>query len=168
MKRIRSYWALVEPYWEKVSIYDGPARFRRDFAGVPERTGHLLAAHWAQSEICNGGFDQFFWNSTGVLAPESVAGFQAIGMKRTAALIAKAMEAFGPKYPRGRTSRWIIIRKLRKKSQDGYALEHLEDRFYRLIQEENGGWESAATRYAKAPNNKLQRTRGAASESADG
>ncbi|WP_369973953.1 DUF4375 domain-containing protein [Polaromonas sp. SP1] len=35
---------------------------------MPSR--HLFAVHWCQSEICNGGFMQFFANSTGVLAPE--------------------------------------------------------------------------------------------------
>jgi hypothetical protein len=66
-----AYWALVEPYWDGVDIYEGPGRFLDDFKAVPARSAHLLAAHWCQSEVINGGFDQFFYNSTGVLAPDS-------------------------------------------------------------------------------------------------
>ena len=67
-----SYWRLLEPIWDSVSIYDGPKTFLRQYRRLPRAVGHLFAAHWCQSEICNGGFHQFFGNSTGVLAPEAM------------------------------------------------------------------------------------------------
>ncbi|WP_164468170.1 DMP19 family protein [Caulobacter vibrioides] len=48
--------------------------FLAGFSAVPTPSKHLLATHWLQSEVHNGGFSQFFSNSTGVLAPEAVAG----------------------------------------------------------------------------------------------
>ena len=68
------YWSLVEPISDKIEIYEGPEEFACAFAGVPRPAGLLFAAHFCQSEVCNGGFDQFFSNSTGVLAPEAIEG----------------------------------------------------------------------------------------------
>jgi hypothetical protein len=73
------YWSLIEPVWDEIEIYSGPEEFSRTFAGVPRSAGLLFAAHFCQSEVCNGGFNQFFSNSTGVLAPEAIEGFKAIG-----------------------------------------------------------------------------------------
>lgn len=99
------YWSLVDPIWETVSIYDGPEVFLRQYNASPEASRTLFAAHWCQSEINNGGFGQFFSNSTGVLAPEGVQAFRALGMPQTADLIEKAMAAFGAHYPRDRSER---------------------------------------------------------------
>src|SRR5690242_11902875 len=88
------YWAAVQPVWKLISIYDGPAAFCRQFTSVPREVGHLFAAHWCQSEVCNGGFHQFFLNPSGVLAPEAAAGFAAIGMTGCQAVILEAMGQF--------------------------------------------------------------------------
>jgi hypothetical protein len=79
-KGMTSYWEVLGPVGGSVSIYDGPELFLREFAALSAKEATLLAAHWYQSEICNGGFNQFFGNSAGVLAPEAVAAFISIGM----------------------------------------------------------------------------------------
>src|SRR5215468_5622343 len=79
------YWSIVEPVWNAINIGDGPEIFAQTFASVPRVSGLIFAAHFCQSEICNGGFRQFFWNSTGVLAPEAVVGFRDIGQAQVAA-----------------------------------------------------------------------------------
>jgi hypothetical protein len=71
---MNSYWDLVEPVWDEINIYDGPDVFLETFQKVPLKIGYLYAVHFCQSEVCNGGFGQFFFNSTGVLAPEAVRG----------------------------------------------------------------------------------------------
>lgn len=143
------YWRAIEPYWDEVSIYDGPSVFQRDLARVPQGIASLLSAHWCQSEVCNGGFHQFFYNSTGVLAPEAVTGFRAIGMTTCASLIKEAMAFFGDIYPRERQSRVDVLER--------YALENpgpkdqfwpLDKRFFEELEKENGGFQSAADRYA--------------------
>ena len=53
------YWAAVVPILDSISIYDGPEIFLSQFTSVQIGPGHLFAAHWCQSEICNGGFHQF-------------------------------------------------------------------------------------------------------------
>jgi hypothetical protein len=72
------YWNAIDPIWDDIDI-DTSESFQRTFQNVPRKLGLLYAAHFCQSEVCNGGFTQFFRNSTGVLAPEAIEGFAAIG-----------------------------------------------------------------------------------------
>jgi len=146
------YWDHVEPFWTFVSIYDGPEVFLRGFTEIPEHSGHLLAAHWCSSEVYNGGFHQFFCNDTGVLAPEAAAGFEAIGMPQTAAVVAEAMARVGQPYPRDREKRQDTFCTFGADSDDDgdwkSPFDDLDGRFYELTENENGGMEAAVDCYA--------------------
>ena len=109
MKPGQAYWNVIAPYWEFVDIYSGGCVFLQTFARLPQPAGHLLALHWCQSEVCNGGFHQFFSNATGVLAPEAEKGFCAVGMGSAAKIVAEAMLVFGPSYPRERAARRAFL-----------------------------------------------------------
>lgn len=144
------YWDLVEPIWEAISIYDGPENFLRQYNSAPEAARTLFAAHWCQSEICNGGFDQFFSNSTGVLAPEAVVAFQKIGMLETAALVERAMLLLGDSYPRDRDTREEAIETAWEASsdQENGPFGDMDPLFFTLIKEECGGFGNAADAFA--------------------
>jgi Domain of unknown function (DUF4375) len=137
------YWGIVGPVWDAINIYDGPEVFAQTFASAPKASGFLFAAHFCQYEICNGGFKQFFGNSTGVLAPEAVEGFREIGQAQVAALIEKAMSLFGRAYPRDRKERQVRLAELSRSSLDAP-----DEIFYSLIDSEGGGFTTAADRYA--------------------
>jgi hypothetical protein len=94
------YWNHVKEAYEEVSIYNGAEVFLRAFRKLPEYIGDLLAAHWILSEVANGGFLQFFLNSTGVLAPEAARAFERMGVPDVAQLVRQAMAYFGQAYPR--------------------------------------------------------------------
>lgn len=100
-----SYWQLVEPIWNDVSIYDGAQTFLVQFQRLPQAVGDLYAAHWVVSEVMNGAFPQFFSNSTGVLAPEAVDALKRIGLEDAADALAHSMTYFGDEYPRERVTR---------------------------------------------------------------
>lgn len=143
------YWKLVEPIWDRISIYDGPEKFLLDFGKAPERSRILYAAHWTQSEAMNGGLGQFFDNPTGILAPEAVEAFRSIGMPRTAAVLLEAMAFFGDPYPRDKSARQeVFSRFFEQEGEDAIPLHEQEDLFADLIEEENGGFWEAADRYA--------------------
>jgi hypothetical protein len=144
------YWKLVEPIWDTVSIYDGPETFLRQYNASPEASRVLFAAHWTQSEVLNGGFDQYFFNSTGVLAPEAASAFRQIGMPQTAAAVERAMSFFGIEYPRDRDERQEAIDTAHGASgdEDFDPFQEADDLFFDLIGEENGGFEAAADAYA--------------------
>lgn len=150
MKPGERYWQLLEPHCD-VNIYDGPEVFLRQFAGIPEAPQNLLAGHWCQSEVCNGGFKQFFENSTGVLAPEAAAAFETIGMPELGSLVRRAMAFFGSEYTRDRSRRIKILDHYR----DAHPIaldpfDGMNEEFFRLIEAEAGGWDAAADRYAEA------------------
>jgi hypothetical protein len=141
-----AYWDSIDPLWDEINIYDGSDIFLETFGRVPLKAGLLYAAHFCQSEVCNGGFDQFFFNSTGVLAPEAVRGFRAIGQDQVADLIEKAMSSFGSEYPRDRDHRQSLLDAL-----DDSAFDSLDEKFFALIDSEEGGFTSAADAYASLP-----------------
>lgn len=133
------YWKVVEPFWDLINIYDGPEVFRSTYDSAPKISGLMFAAHFCQSEVCNGGFGQFFSNSTGVLAPEAVEGFRQIGQPQVAAVVESAIELLGPAYPRDRDEREERVPHLPKG-----ALDVLDEKFFSLIESEAGGFEKAA------------------------
>jgi hypothetical protein len=137
------YWSLVEPVWDEIEIYQGPDEFVRTFAAVPRHAGLLFAAHFSQSEICNGGFAQFFSNSTGVLAPEAIEAFKTIGQDFIAEIIREACSLFGDPFPRDRSLRQGKLEKI-----GAALLDSLDQRFYGIIDSENGGFAVAADNYA--------------------
>lgn len=151
MKPGQRYLQLVKPHWERVSTCAGADSFLREFSLTPEAPRNLLAAAWCQSEVCNGGFNQFFWNNTGVLAPEAAHGFEAIGMPALAALVRRAAAFFGPRYIRDRDRR-IELLKLYEEANPATPdpFDSINEEFYRLLREESGGWELATDRYAEA------------------
>jgi hypothetical protein len=104
----------------------------------------LHAAHWVEAEVRNGGFAQLFENPTGVLVPEGILGFQAIGMTETALLIHRASEGLGSPYPRGHEQRMARLREFEPE-----AFDAAEDDFFELLRTEDGGFEIAADKYAQ-------------------
>lgn len=99
------YIELMEDALTRVNFFDGPAIFLDTFAQLPERVRHLFAVYWCDSEIGNGGFNQFFFNSAGVLAPEALQGFRELGLERQARLLERAMGIMSTSYPRDRAIR---------------------------------------------------------------
>ena len=138
------YWDVVEPFWEAINIYDGPELFLRTVNAVPPLSRLMFAAHFCQSEIPNGGFNQFFWNSAGVLAPETVEGFREIGQLEVATLIEAAMDLLGTPYPRDREERQARL----SQASEG-ALDSLDEKFFAFIETEAGGFDEAADRYVE-------------------
>ena len=99
------YWDQIEEAFEDVDIYESYEVFEQGASRYPEWKIDILAVHWTMSEIVNGGLRQYFENSTGILAPEAVLGFQRIGKPELAAALLKAMSLLGEPYPRERKER---------------------------------------------------------------
>jgi Domain of unknown function (DUF4375) len=143
-------WRLVYPIWETVSIYDGPEVFLRQFRELPTTIGHLLAAMWCEAEVCNGGFHQFFFNTTGVLAPEALLAFRAIGLHEWASLLDEAMGLLGSPYPRDQGERWKRLGTAKEEeNQISERLDQLDQRFYRWLFAEPDRWGRAADFFAE-------------------
>src|SRR4029453_16024167 len=57
-----------------------------------ERVVHLVS--WANFEIANGGLSQFFYNSSGENAEETVEGLKAVGAQQAAESLQAAIKAY--------------------------------------------------------------------------
>lgn len=144
-----AYWKLIDPIWYKVSFYDTWKVLQRGFSKISPKQKNLYAVHWADSEICNGGFDQFFDNSTGMLGPEAVEGYRAIGMPQCAELVNQACLMLGIPYPRERDERQKRLAILLASHPEGREIfAELEQQYYKIKYEESGGFDAAADRYA--------------------
>lgn len=95
----------------------------------PERT--LAVMEIFNSEFENGGIHQFFFNSSGAIAPDLPAAMLELGLPRQAELMQQALAMFPDPYPRDREVR------RQKPSGEGWTdwdekLSAMTDAFYAL------------------------------------
>lgn len=82
-----------------------------------------------EMEVNNGGFSQFFYNSSGDFSNELVGAFTAIGANTTAAICRKAIDAFGRDIPVDRDARQEMLDELERDGLDE-ILEECDDAFF--------------------------------------
>lgn len=85
-----------------------------------------------EREINNGGFNQFFYNSSGNFAHETLASLQSIGANRTADILQQAIDQF-PKstVPKDRPERQNILEQIEEKADEVW--EQLDQKFYKYV-----------------------------------
>jgi hypothetical protein len=140
------YWSVISPYWLSLNAsWDrGADAFLAECRRVPAPVLHIYAGHWCQSEVDNGGFHQFFFNTTGLLAPEAAQGFRAIGLLDWSAIVSDAMNFFGDAYPRERSIRLNLL-----PPGEPSPFAALDQRFYESPDAARYHWERAADSYAR-------------------
>jgi hypothetical protein len=143
-----TYWNVIEPVWNKISIYDGGEVFVSQFSALKPAVGDLYAVHWCQSEVRNGGFYQFFTNSTGVLAPEALVGFKNIGLDDCADALQEAMKYFGQPYPREQEDRYEKLPPRAGNRAEWDPFYDIDERFYKALKTKKDRFERAADLYA--------------------
>lgn len=92
----------------------------------------VYATWWVEAEVNNGGFNQYFFNSTGQLADQALAGYRLLGLSDYAVLMERAMVAYRTVRPRLEAAR-------RDGSVDAFSgtyadgpFERLDEEFYQL------------------------------------
>lgn len=81
-----------------------------------------------EAEVNNGGFDQYYFNSAGALAVQTVAALKAIGANNTASLLEAANAEFpGARPPVDREHRQQTLEEVREFAR----FSALEQEFYR-------------------------------------
>jgi hypothetical protein len=99
------YWAILDPIWEEQAYGDESDKFWDWFNNLSEPQKVLFPTHWLHCEVLNGGFHQYFANSTGFQAPEAVKGLFVLGLDDIAQLVERAIAVFGEPFPRERALR---------------------------------------------------------------
>jgi hypothetical protein len=169
MSQESEYSSKIKDLYEVVKIYDDVPTFLESTKDVPHSVLLLYAAHFCLSEVHNGGFLQLFWNSTGVLVPEAIDGYRALGMPKLAGIFTSAATYLGSPYPREREERWDALLKASGRTEDelttifqraeafylGYQeatatlpFDSLNHEAWELAKSENGGFQDRAVTYA--------------------
>ncbi|MBX2972528.1 MAG: DMP19 family protein [Flavobacteriales bacterium] len=82
-----------------------------------------------EREVNNGGFDQYFLNSSGDFAHETLGSLEAIGADKTAAILQKAIDQFpSAQVPKDRDERNDVRERIEE--QVGAVWEDLDQKFF--------------------------------------
>ncbi|WP_432664409.1 DMP19 family protein [Wukongibacter baidiensis] len=117
---------IIEPLWWNVSIYDGEEQYFRDLQPFTDSQRYVFAIIWYLSEVNNGGHDQFYFNSTGIVWEDAMKGFEVIGLKKNYEIIKESTMRLGGYPSKDRIERNNQLEKLEPEFDD------LDDRLYKL------------------------------------
>jgi len=132
-------WELIQPLWWNVSIYDGLDVYNKNLEQFSESQRKMFALNWYDAEVCNGGHDQFFCNSTGIVWKDALEGFRMVGADSLADNFQKAVDMFEGSVPFDREERQEMLEKITRNpdydENDEESEEYLDvfdelDRFY--------------------------------------
>lgn len=120
------YFAIIDPVWWSVSIYDGEKVYEENLKRFSQEQRYVFAIAWHMAEVNNGGHDQFYSNSTGIVWRDALAGYKAVGLNEAADILKKSADIMG-----GNPS---LDRATRETQLDRIApdFEELDRRFYEL------------------------------------
>jgi len=118
--------AIIQPVWSYADIYGSLEDYESSLARFSGPQRLVFAIHWYASEVNNGGHDQFFFNSTGIVWPDALEGFKEIGSEKAYAILFEATSRFGVKPSRDRELRMEQLERI----EGGF--DDLDDRFYEL------------------------------------
>ena len=105
-----------------------------------------------ESEVNNGGFSQFLFNSSGDFANDTSTALRKIGAEKTAQIYDKMLAAFGGKVPPDRDERIEMLDEILS-DEINEILNECDDRFYEYSDD------LAELNYQFVLNNKAQFTR---------
>ena len=81
-----------------------------------------------EREINNGGFNQYFYNSSGDCAHQTIISLRQINAIKTAAILQLAIDQFPNSIvPKDQSERWEILEKIEEKAEEVW--EQLDKRF---------------------------------------
>ena len=104
------------------------------FHRLPRVQQVIYSTHHLSAEVYNGGFHQYFHNSTGLTAPEAVESFRTLGLNDVADLVQEAIDVFGPVFPRERALRQEFLDSIPgDEPSDWNPFFLLDDRFDNII-----------------------------------
>jgi hypothetical protein len=117
---------IIEPVWNTVSIYDGEAKYLNDLRkfSVPQKYVHAIM--WYSYEVNNGGHDQFYFNSTGIVWEDALNGLKEVDQIDFYNILKESVQKMGGKPSKDRFERQKQLNKLKPDFED------LDDKFYEL------------------------------------
>ena len=106
------------------------SNYGEDLTNLTEPQKNLLFVENAEREINNGGFNQFYWNSSGDFAHETHTALQTIGANQMADIVTKANSVWPDQtVPKDRTRRQEIQEEI--EAQANLTWDECDQEFYK-------------------------------------
>lgn len=120
------YFEVIDPVWWKGNIYGTYEEYESSLSSFSHPQRLVFAVVWYESEVNNGGHDQFFTNSTGIVWKDAIEALKTIGASSRADILRQAADRIG-----GTPS---FDREKRIDQVESYEAEFddLDDKFYDL------------------------------------
>lgn len=125
-------WQLTDPNDFVIAILehlDEKTQYGEDLSVLSAEERIFYITQTLEMEVNNGGFSQFFNNSSGNFSNEVVSAFDAIGADTTAAICKKALSAFGCEIPVDKDAREKMLDEMENDEIDE-IFEECDNAFY--------------------------------------
>jgi len=86
--------AVIDPVWWTANIYDGVEAYEESLSPFSKAQRLVHAVTWYRSEVNNGGHDQFYYNSTGIVWRDALEAFRTIGLDQFARVLSASADRF--------------------------------------------------------------------------
>ena len=102
-------WTINEPMYWTINIYGSYDDYLESAKSFTVEQRYLNAISWYFAEVNNGGHHQFFYNSTGIVWEDALAGLRLFKMDPLADNLQSVVDYFGGTIPFDRAERWTIL-----------------------------------------------------------
>lgn len=140
-------YSIIEPVWWTGDIYDNVERYEKSLESFSTEQRLIFASMWYMSEVNNGGHDQFYYNSTGIVWPDALKGFEVLGLSEVVSIIKESVERMGGNPSRDREARYDQL----NSCEEGFS--DLDDKFYDF--ENNVNIDDVMLKYVKLHRDKF-------------
>jgi Domain of unknown function (DUF4375) len=117
---------IIDPIWWKGNIYGTFKEYEASLKSFSKPQRLVYAIAWYEAEVSNGGHDQFFMNSTGIVWKDALKGLVAVGAVQRANILKEAANRIGeaPSFEREERNEQV--------DKSGASFNDLDLKFYNL------------------------------------
>lgn len=132
LKRLEEIWKIenIEDFIIAMNDHIGEkCQYGDKISVLNEYERVFFVTQQLEMEVNNGGFSQFFYNSSGDFSHELVHAFTEIGANKTAAICKKALGAFPQTFPVNRYERQEMLDEI-ESDEIEEIFDECDDEFY--------------------------------------
>ena len=130
IKETDDMWSINEPAYWSINIYGSYDDYLESAKGFTIEQRYLNAICWYFAEVNNGGHHQFFYNSTGIVWEDALAGLRLFNMKELAENFQSVLDFFGGTVPFDRAERWHLLQQYEDNPEFFDFLDEKDDAVY--------------------------------------
>lgn len=130
IKKTDDMWTINEPAYWTINIYGSYDDYIETSKRFTLEQRYLNAICWYFAEVNNGGHHQFFYNSTGIVWEDTLAGLRLFKMDELAENLQSVINYFGGSIPFDRAERWTILQDWENNPEFFDFLDEKDDAVY--------------------------------------